>query len=205
MNGSKGALLLACAAAFMLSGCSMADHLNDSSPYKSEKRIMDMTMQQAADRADVMLDATLDAIKPGVRWTHGGTSTGSCDLSRHRVVMTVISKERMGGFLGLVQRHWEKSGYRIKSVNKDEEFPAIYAQSPDGFGIALTIGADRQAFFEVATPCAKPSDVAAPTTPPNGPDYEYPIPRPNVRSAFWSSSAPLPSAFPPASPSPSAN
>jgi hypothetical protein len=191
MNGFRRVLMLACAVAFMLSGCSMADRSTGSSLGKNEKHVMNMTMQQAAERADSMLDATLDAIKPSAHWTHGATTTGSCDVSRRRVVMTIISKERLGSFLGLVQRFWEENGYRIKSVNKDEEFPAIHAQSSDGFGIALTIGVGRQVFFEVATPCAKPSDVAAPTTPPNGPAYKYPIPRPNVRSDFWSSNDPV--------------
>jgi hypothetical protein len=196
MNGFKGALTLACVAAFSLSGCSASERSNDSPPGKSEKHAMNMTMQQAADRADAMLDATFGAIKPSVHWTHGATTTGSCDVSRRRVVMTVISKERMGSLLGLVQRSWEQNGYRIKSVNRDEVFPAIYAQSSDGFGIALTVGADRQVFFEVATPCVEPSEVAAPTTPPNGPAYKYPIPRPNVHSDFWSSSAASPSGSP---------
>ncbi|QIB43214.1 hypothetical protein [Streptomyces aureoverticillatus] len=148
---------------------------------------MNITMQQAADHADSMLDSTLDSIKPEVHWTHGATTTGGCDLSRRRVVMTIISEEKLGSFLGMVQRYWQKRGYRITAVDKDEKFPAIFAQSRDGFGISLTVGADRQVFFEVATPCGDSSDVAEPTTPPNGPDYDYPIPRPNVRSDFWSS------------------
>ncbi|MEV7792598.1 hypothetical protein AB0O68_11510 [Streptomyces sp. NPDC087512] len=167
----------------------MVDSPNEPSPDKGEKSVMSMTMQQAADQADAMLDATLDAIKPGVHWAHGATTTGTCDVSRRRVVMTIVSKERMGSFLGLVQRFWEKQGYRIKSVNTDEEFPAIHAQSSDGFGISLTVGSSRQVFFEVATPCARPSDVADSTTPPNGPSYDYPIPRPNAYSDFWSSTA----------------
>ncbi|MHB9861456.1 ARID/BRIGHT DNA-binding domain-containing protein [Streptomyces sp. YIM S03343] len=157
---------------------------------------MSITMQQAADRADTMLDATLDAIKPEVHWTHSGTSTGACDVSRSRTVMTIISKERRGNFLGVVQRFWEKSGYRIKSVNKSERFPAIFAQSADGFGISLVVGGSGQVAFEVDSPCAKPSKVGDPTTHPNGPNYDYPVPRPNVHSDFWSSTTPIASASP---------
>jgi hypothetical protein len=196
MNIPKRTLALACATAFMLCGCSTLEGTTGSSSEKSEKHTMDMTMQQAAERADSILDATFDAIRPSVHWTHGATTTGSCDVSRRRIVMTVISEERMGSFLGLIQRSWQKLDYRIKSVNNDTTFPAIYAQSSDGFGIALTIGSGRQAFFEVTTPCAKPSDVAAPTTSPNGPAYKYPIPRPNVHSDFWSSTAPVSTASP---------
>jgi len=49
---------------------------------------------------------------------------------------------------------------------------------------------------ELDAPCAKPSKVAEPTTSPNGPNYDDPVPRPNVRSDFWSSTAPIPSATP---------
>jgi hypothetical protein len=160
---------------------------------------MDITMQQAAERADEMLDATLDAIRPEVHWTHSGTSAGSCDVSRSRTVMTIISKERRGNFLGVVQRFWEKSGYQIKSVNKSEKFPAIFAQSPDGFGISLVVGGAGQVAFEVDSPCVKSSDVAEPTTPANGPDYDHPVPRPNVHSDFWSSTTPISPASPTAS------
>ncbi|KIF75751.1 hypothetical protein QR77_21415 [Streptomyces sp. 150FB] len=157
-----------------------------------------MNMQEAASRADLMLDDTFAAIKPEVVWTHGVTTAGSCDLSRRRTVMTEISEQRRGALLGLIDRFWRKSGYEITAVNNSEEFPAVYAKSVDGFGISLSIGGKGQAFFEVATPCVEGSAVAEPTTKPNGPDYRGgPIPRPNVRSDFWSaesSGQPSPSA-----------
>ncbi|MER8088897.1 hypothetical protein ABTZ57_28240 [Streptomyces sp. NPDC094048] len=151
-----------------------------------------MDMQDAADQADKILDAVLKEVKPEVHWAHGPTSTGSCDVSRMRVVMTVVSEERRGSLLGVVDRFWRKSGYRIKAVNRDVEFPAIYAQTKDGFGVSLSIGGKGQAFFEVDSPCVNESEVKDPTTPPNGPAYEgvYPLPRPNVRSDFWSAGAP---------------
>ncbi|MFD5034400.1 hypothetical protein ACFWM0_28920 [Streptomyces sp. NPDC058405] len=151
-----------------------------------------MDMQEAANRADSILDGTLDAIKPEVKWTHGETTAGSCDLSRRRTVMTVISEQRRGAFLGVIDRLWRKSGYEITSVNSNKEFPAIYAKSSDGFGMSLSIGGKGQAFFEVATPCVEESAVAKPTVESNGPDYSGgPVPRPNVHDDFWSSGAPL--------------
>lgn len=113
-------------------------------------------------------------------------------MSRMRVVMTIVSDGRRGSFLGVVDRFWRKNGYRIKAVNKDADFPAIYAQTSDGFGVTLSVGAKGQAFFEVDSPCVEESEVAESTTPPNGPSYEgvYPLPRPNVRSDFWSAGAP---------------
>ncbi|MGW1407897.1 hypothetical protein [Streptomyces sp. NPDC002403] len=147
-----------------------------------------MDMQDAANRADRILDAVLGEIKPEVQWAHGPTSAGSCDVSRMRVVMTVVSEGRRGNLLGVVDRFWRRSGYRIKAVNKNANFPAIYAQTKDGFGVSLSIGGAGQAFFEVDSPCVDESEVAASTTPPNGPGYDgvYPLPRPNIHSDFWS-------------------
>ncbi len=101
--------------------------------------------------------------------------------------MTIISEVRRGNFLGVVERSWRQSGYEIKSVNTSRKFPAIYAQSEDGFGVSLTIGGGGQAFFEIDSPCVEESDVADPRTPSNGPDYSGgPIPRPDVYDDFWS-------------------
>ncbi|MFF1915677.1 hypothetical protein ACFVYE_29615 [Streptomyces sp. NPDC058239] len=152
----------------------------------------DMNMQEAAERADGILDALLKEIHPQVQWTHGPTTTGSCDVTRRRTVMTIVSAERRGSFLGVVDRFWRKSGYRIKAINNDADVPAIFAQTRDGFGVSLIIGGEGQAFFEVDSPCVQESEVADPIAKPNGPSYADAeiIPRPNVRSDFWSAGAP---------------
>ncbi|MFG2173980.1 hypothetical protein ACGFMO_21865 [Streptomyces niveus] len=156
-----------------------------------------MDMQDAAEHADSMLDATFEAIKPDVEWAHGQTSSGNCDLTRRRTVMTIISDQRRGNFLGMIERYWKKSGYEITAVNSNKHSPAIFAQSPEGFAIVLNVGYEGQVFFRVSTPCVDESDVADPTAEPNGPAYEgVALPRPNVRSDFWSAEAPV------ASPSP---
>ncbi|WP_124281701.1 hypothetical protein [Streptomyces sp. ADI97-07] len=151
-----------------------------------------MNMQGAAGRADEILDSVLKEIQPEVQWAHGPTTAGSCDVTRRRTVMTVVSAERRGNFLGLVDRFWRKSDYRMKAINNDVDFPAIYAQTKDGFGVSLRFGGKGQAFLQVDSPCVKKSDVADSTTSPNGPSYEgvYPLPRPNIRSPFWSAGAP---------------
>ncbi|MFD3652234.1 hypothetical protein [Streptomyces sp. NPDC058620] len=150
-----------------------------------------MDMQGAAERSDVILDAVLDEVQPAVRWTHGPTTTGGCEVSRRRTVMTVISPERRGSFLGLVDRFWRKGEYRLEAINNDEEFPAIYAQTQDGFVVSLRFGGEGQAFFRVDSPCVEKSEVADSTTKPTAPTYEgmEHIPRPNIRSAFWSAGA----------------
>ncbi|MFF0048367.1 hypothetical protein [Streptomyces sp. NPDC005498] len=156
-----------------------------------------MNMQEAAEHADKMLDSTIGAIEPEVEWAHGDTTSGSCDLTRRRVVMTVISDQRRGNFLGLIERFWKKSGYKITSVKEGKTHPAIFATSPQGFGIVLAIRGEGQAHFEVNSPCVEKSKVAEPTTKPNGPAYEgVEIPRPNVHSDFWSADTPLSSARP---------
>ncbi|ORT55255.1 hypothetical protein [Streptomyces sp. CB03238] len=158
-----------------------------------------MNMQEAAERADAMLDATLNAVVPEVQWDHATTTAGSCNVNRRRTVTTIISEQRRGSFLGIVERFWNKSGYKITSVNQSREMPAIFAKSRDGFQLSLSFGYKGQAFFEVATPCVQESEVAEPTTKPNGPAYPLgKIPTPNVRSDFWSAETPVPG-----SPSPS--
>ena len=157
----------------------------------SDEKRADMNMQEAADHADGILDAVLKELQPEVQWAHGPTTTGSCDVTRRRTVMTIVSAERRGSLLGVVDRFWRQNGYRIKAINNDVDVPAIFAQTKDGFGVTLSIGGKGQAFFEVDSPCVEESDVAESTTPPNGPSYEdvYPLPRPNVHSDFWSARA----------------
>lgn len=167
---------------------------------KDRGRVATMDMQGAADHADAMLDATMKAIVPDVQWDHDTTTAGSCDVVRRRTVTTIISEARRGSFLGVVERFWKKSGYRITDVRKSKEFPAVIALSPDGFGISLEFGYKGQAFFEVASPCVKHSEVAEPKSKPNGPEYPLgEIPTPNVRSDFWSVETPIPPSAQPSS------
>ncbi|WP_030590674.1 hypothetical protein [Streptomyces anulatus] len=147
-----------------------------------------MDMQEAAERSDAMLDAVLKGIDPDVQWAHGPTTTRACGVTRRRTVMTVVSAERRQTFLDRAETFWRKNDYRIKAVNKDEEFPAVYAVTKTGFGVSVSFRGKGQAFLEADSPCVKESKVAAPTAEPNGPAYKdvYPLPRPNVRSDFWS-------------------
>ncbi|MGW2842637.1 hypothetical protein ACWCWD_33215 [Streptomyces sp. NPDC001493] len=156
----------------------------------TESPMSAMDMQGAAERADSMLDLTLKAIEPSVQWAHGPTTTGSCDVTRRRTVMTVVAPERRQEFLDRVTEFWRDSDYRIKAVNKDEEFPAVYAQA-EGFGISVSVRGGGQVFFEADSPCVRASKVADSTSKPNGPSYEgvYPLPRPDVKSPYWSTGA----------------
>ncbi|MGY3338910.1 hypothetical protein ACVW0K_005009 [Streptomyces filamentosus] len=152
-----------------------------------------MNMQEAADRADAILDRTLKAVVPEVQWAHHTWTSGSCTVTRRRKVMTIISEERRGNFLGVIERHWKQSGFEISGVNADREMPAIFARTSDGFQVSLSVKHKGQAVFTVDTPCVEKSEVAEPASRPNGPAYPYgEIPVPNVRSDFWSGTTPAP-------------
>ncbi|MFQ6141702.1 hypothetical protein ACLMNJ_01320 [Streptomyces seoulensis] len=154
-------------------------------------------MQEASEHADKILDGTFAAIKPTVHWTHGESTEGSCDVSRRRAAMTVISEERRGNFLGVVERYWKSQGYSQIGMNRNAKSPAMYFQTPDEFNVRLMIGDNGQAFFEVATPCVEKSSVSPPASKTVGPNYAgNPIPDPNVHSDFWSPSTPITSAAP---------
>ncbi|MFJ6782834.1 hypothetical protein [Streptomyces yangpuensis] len=187
---------LACAMAVagaLLAGCGPTGGTKDE-----RGTVAGMDMQGAAERADAMLYATVGAIKPEIEWVHDTTTTGSCDVTRYWTVMTIVSPQRRGNFLGVVEGFWKASGYRIKTVNPSKDMPAIYATSPDGFGISVLFGHQGQAFFEVTSPCVKNSKVAAPTKVANGATYEgeTAVPTPNVRSDFWSAETPVPGTTP---------
>ncbi|MYR95346.1 MULTISPECIES: hypothetical protein [unclassified Streptomyces] len=177
--------------ALALSGCGNEDPVSgsgSSSGSASGRESGRMDMQEAAERSDAMLDAVLEAVDPDLQWAHGPTTTRACGVTRRRTVMTVVSADRRQTFLDRAEAFWRKSDYRIKAVNKDEVFPAVYAVTEAGFGVSVSFRGKGQAFLEADSPCVKESKVAPPTAEPNGPAYEgvYPLPRPNVRSDFWS-------------------
>ncbi|MFE2696376.1 hypothetical protein [Streptomyces mirabilis] len=64
-------------------------------------------------------------------------------------------------------------------------------ETQDGFQLEALIGTTGQAHVSDTTPCVEKSELAPPTSKPNGPDYKQELPAPNVRSTFWSSDAPL--------------
>ncbi|GGP48510.1 hypothetical protein [Streptomyces sindenensis] len=180
------AVVLVLALGVPLAGCGSESGSRGSTTSAGKETGVDM--QEAAERSDAMLDAVLEGIDPDLQWAHGPTTTRACGVTRRRTVMTIVSAERRQTFLDRAENFWRKNGYRIKAVNKDEKFPAVYAVTKSGFGVSVSFRGKGQAFLEADTPCVKESKVAAPTSEPNGPAYEnvYPLPRPNVRSDFWS-------------------
>ncbi|MFH9689692.1 hypothetical protein ACH4LE_25800 [Streptomyces sp. NPDC017413] len=158
----------------------------------SEVRGGNMDMQDAAERADGMLDSVLAEVAPRVLWVHGPTTAGNCTVTRRRTVMTVVSAQRRGSFLGVVERFWRKSGYRVTAVNSHVDAPAIYVKTQDGFQVSLTVADKGQVHFTVDSPCVRRSEVADSTSRATAfldPEARL-IPRPNIHSDFWSADAP---------------
>ncbi|MFC0597593.1 hypothetical protein [Streptomyces palmae] len=144
-----------------------------------------MTMQQAAERADAILDATFAAIRPPLCWTHRDSQAGTSTTDRRRAVTTVIAEERLGGLLCLVEQHWTRCGYTLLAISRDGR--AAYFVTPDGFQLSVVVGWKGQPHFRVTTPPAEPSEVGPPTTPPNGPDHRHKeVPEPDQFDPFWS-------------------
>ncbi|KOG59481.1 hypothetical protein [Streptomyces varsoviensis] len=189
------------AAGLLLVGCGAG---GKSTPERPKKEQPTMDMQEAGERAEVILDDTFQGIKPPVKWVYFTPNeiacsdslnlpTGTTTVKRSRGVTTKISAERRGSFLGVVQRHWEQQGYRIVQVDTNKDMPGIEARTKDGFTVSLGVGDIGNVYFNVASPCAKDSDLTFPKgTPgkPGGPTGKVDL-NPRDESDFWSSKAPL--------------
>ncbi|MGX4688768.1 hypothetical protein [Streptomyces sp. JNUCC 63] len=186
----RSSVVAAAMLVLLLVGCG-----STNSGSSSKKQDTTMNMQEAADRADAILDGTFAAIKPSVQWTPTYTVPAECYVDRDRTVMTIISKQRRGAFLGVVERYWKSKGYELVDVSANGL--AANFKTEDGFQLQVLIGAHGQAHFSVTTPCVEKSEVSAPSGPPAGPDYsQQEVPVPNVHSDFWSSNDPIPSSSP---------
>lgn len=189
-------------AVLLVSGCGLTGGDSGTGPEKGKTQ--NVNMQQAADRAEKILDETLAAIKPGVETKQGPSSepictdfkndaTGTAQVLRGRNVLTVISAERRGSFIGVVERHWKKAGYEITAVRPHKERPAVFARTPDGFQITVKIGHKGQAFFNIASPCVTESEVTEPPRKPLDPNSPEAKGMPYIKSPFWSANTPVPS------------
>lgn len=188
-------------AALTVSGCGLIGGDAETGP---KGKTQNMNMQQAGDRAEEILDATLAAIKPGVEARRGPSNdpictdfkndaTGTGQVMRGRYVMTVVSAERRGSFMGIVERHWKKQGYEITAVRPNKEKPAIFARTPEGFQLTVKVGHKGQVFFDVSSPCVTESEVTEPPREPIDPDSPEAEGLPYIKSPFWSADTPVPS------------
>ncbi|MFI1104855.1 hypothetical protein [Streptomyces melanogenes] len=157
-----------------------------------------MDMQQAGEGSEKILDDTLAAIRPPVKWAYGAPMreacstdlnepTGRTTVTRSRNLLTVVAPHRRGSLLGVVQRHWEQQGFKVTSVRNDETMPWLRATRPDGFSVSLQVGSVGNVFISASFACARDSAMTYPPgTPgqPGGPRTEEL--RPTERSEFWS-------------------
>ncbi|WP_371772903.1 hypothetical protein [Streptomyces sp. NBC_01438] len=161
-----------------------------------------MDMQQAGQRAEVILDGTMAAIHPSVKWARGtpmeqpcstglNRPTGTTTVVRSRNILTVVSEQRRGELLEQVRRYWKQQGAQDFSVKSDKSMLWIRATAADGFSLSLQVGSIGNVFADAGLSCAEDSDTTYPPgTPgqPGGSKKEELTPR--EHSDFWSSGDP---------------
>ncbi|WP_371772902.1 hypothetical protein [Streptomyces sp. NBC_01438] len=158
-----------------------------------------MDMQQAGQRAEALLDGTMEAIHPSVKWVYGTPSetpcstglnrpTGTTTVFRSRNILTLVSEQRRGELLEQVRRYWEQQGARDFSVFSDKDVPRIRATTSDGFSVVLQVGDIGNVFVRAGAGCVADSAMTYPAETPGtlgGPKKEELTPR--EHSDFWSS------------------
>ncbi|WP_330312197.1 hypothetical protein [Streptomyces sp. NBC_00523] len=161
-----------------------------------------MDMQQAGERAEEILDGTMAAIRPPVKWERDNPSQLACDnglnrpigatsVYRGRTILTVVSERRRGELLELVQRYWKQQGFGDFETDSDAHMPQIRATSADGLVVILDVGDIGNVYFTAGFSCAKDSEMTYPSGTPGlpwGVTKADGIPR--KYSAHWSETAP---------------
>lgn len=188
----------------VLSACGADGGANGTAGQEEKgRRAPTMDMRQAGQRAEEILDSTLAAIRPPVKWAYGAPveaacstglneQTGTTAVTRSRNILTAVSGQRRDNLLGLVQRYWERQDFRVVNVNSDKDMPRIRARNADGFTVSLDVGSIGNVSISAGLSCAENSAMTYPKgTPghPGGPKAEKL--RPRERSDFWSSNEPL--------------
>ncbi|MEE1802339.1 hypothetical protein PUR57_27220 [Streptomyces sp. JV176] len=202
----KVRIVLAAALAIGVAGCSDSGTSGDQG--RENAVVNRISLQEAAEKADAIILSTISSVRPTLNWVHyaptdsgcgdytiDGKTTGSA--TRRAAVMTIVSEERRGSLLGVVERYWKKQGYTISDVDSSRAFPAIDARTSEDFRMSVSVGAKGQFFFDITTPCFIKSEVSPPKTEANGTPFEGPkVPSPSVHSDFWSATTPAPSTAP---------
>ncbi|MFJ7997245.1 hypothetical protein ACIQ7D_08855 [Streptomyces sp. NPDC096310] len=179
-----------------VTGCSIPG--SNWSEKKEGQMASKISLQEAAEKADAIMLDTISSVQPTLDWVHYAPTKSGCGdytidgketgaATRRAAVMTIVSEERRGNLLGVLERLWKKRGYKITGTNPSKAHPAIFAQTPEDFRMSVVVGAKGQFFFSLATPCFIESEVAPPRTEANGTPFEGEhVPSPSVHSDFWS-------------------
>ncbi|MFK8912296.1 hypothetical protein, partial [Streptomyces sp. YS-3] len=163
------ALLLAAA----LTGCGTGSSGQSDQQVRQTQKAPKMNMQQAGEGSEKILDATLAAIQPPVKWAYGtpmqeacstdlNEPTGRTTVTRSRNILTIVSPHRRGSLLGVVQRYWESAGFKVTSVRNDESMPWVRASRADGFSVSLQVGSVGNVFLSASFACAKDAEMTYP-------------------------------------------
>ncbi|TQF04680.1 hypothetical protein E6W39_23720 [Kitasatospora acidiphila] len=157
-----------------------------------------MTPDQAVQKLKALLDDSMSDVKPPLKyWDAWPNSTeqdgGYATASQDRYIMTKVSKAKFGALLGLLERSWKAKGYHIARVNPNQ--PAMFADTPDGSSISLTVGAADNIAFEASVspiPVIRGRDPFGTPTPQPTMSNGNPDMIPKYDDPFWSSDQPAP-------------
>lgn len=136
-------------------------------------------------------------------WSHDETLTTTCrdvansetdnsQVSRVRVVLTVISAERRSAFVEDVLHQWKAQGFKASTVSVDNELPTASVKTGEGMTLSVEVMGTGQAQFRTSSGCVGTAGVQEPTIKANGPDFTgREIPRPYIKDDYWSLPEPV--------------
>ncbi|MCZ0971299.1 hypothetical protein O1L55_06950 [Streptomyces albulus] len=155
---------------------------------------------QAVKQVDSILDGTVEAVRPQLKWRDGpahrserrnsftNKANGEVDVSRHRYVRTKISKAKLTKLATIVAKHWSEEGFKI-SFSKTRE-PSFSGHTEDDRFAKFSMSSfgDVEFYASVgALSSERSGDIEGeegdqfPDAPNGGPDYT-----PDVRDPYWS-------------------
>ena len=129
---------------------------------------MTMTHQQAADRANHLVNEVVNVLhpRPGLELNHGLSLDVNCETATGD--SSLVNVSRSYDFRGIavsdnaaigrqVLSYWQKQGYTItRSDGIGTEQPNINAQTSDGFLVSLESGGTGLLDLGASSPCAQP-------------------------------------------------
>lgn len=157
-----------------------------------------MDMQRAGERAEEILDGTMAAIQPSVKWARGLTGetacstgfnepTGTTSITRSRNILTVISRQRRAELFELIRRYWDRQGFRDFDIDSGEKMPQTWAKSADGLVVILSAGSTGNISVTAGFACATDSPMSYPKGTPSHPGGPVKSERiPHEHSSYWS-------------------
>ncbi|MEU8571694.1 hypothetical protein AB0C51_25870 [Streptomyces pathocidini] len=160
-----------------------------------------MEARHAAQRLDELLDDTLTAIDPGLKWRDGSTEVlqrndavlnepnGEATVSKTRYVRTKVSEDKLDRLLKAVEHRWKESGYKVTGISPGE--PGFVGRAPDGFSLRCAVGGAGNVYFDAASSGVEDPGYSG-TMPgekgdriPADPDG-YPLLKPDITDPYWS-------------------